>query len=126
MATRPTLSLIVITRNEEELIGQCLRSAAFCDELILVDSFSTDRTVAIAEELGARVFKQEFTNYVQQKQIALDHATSAWVLLLDADEQVTWDLAREIETILAEPVLADGYRIPSSAWKKKDLAGRLD
>jgi glycosyltransferase involved in cell wall biosynthesis len=111
MADRPTLSLIVITRNEEELIGQCLRSAAFCDELIVVDSFSTDRTVAIAEELGARVFKQEFTNYVQQKQIALDHATSAWVLLLDADEQVTWDLAREIETTLAAPVLADGYRI---------------
>jgi glycosyltransferase involved in cell wall biosynthesis len=111
MTNRPTLSLIVITRNEEELIGQCLRSASFCDELIVVDSFSTDRTVAIAEELGARVFRQEFTNYVRQKQMSLDQATSEWVLLLDADEQVTWDLAREIEAALAAPNPADGYRI---------------
>jgi glycosyltransferase involved in cell wall biosynthesis len=111
MAPRPTISLIVITHNEEALIGQCLRSAAFCDELIVVDSFSTDRTVAIAEELGARVFRQEFTNYVRQKQIALDHATCEWVLLLDADEQVTWDLAREIEAAVASPSAADGYRI---------------
>jgi glycosyltransferase involved in cell wall biosynthesis len=111
MTTRPTLSLIVITRNEEKLIGQCLRSASFCDELIVVDSFSTDRTVAIAEELGARVFRQEFTNYVRQKQLSLEQATSEWVLLLDADEQVTWDLAREIETTLAAPNPADGYRI---------------
>ncbi|HEX4211065.1 MAG TPA: glycosyltransferase family 2 protein [Candidatus Binataceae bacterium] len=111
MTCRPTLSLIVITRNEEELIGQCLRSAAFCDELVVVDSFSTDRTGAIAEELGARVFRQEFTNYVDQKQISLDYATSEWVLLLDADEQVTWDLEREIEATLAAPNPADGYRI---------------
>jgi glycosyltransferase involved in cell wall biosynthesis len=111
MTTRPTLSLIVITRNEEELIGQCLRSASFCDELIVVDLFSTDRTIAIAEELGARVFRQEFTNYVRQKQLSLDQATSDWVLLLDADEQVTWDLAREIEATLALPNPADGYRI---------------
>ncbi|HUN56584.1 MAG TPA: glycosyltransferase family 2 protein [Candidatus Binataceae bacterium] len=111
MSLRPTLSLIVITRNEEDLIGQCLRSASFCDELIVVDSFSTDRTVVIAEGLGARVFRQEFSNYVQQKQISLDHATSEWVLLLDADEQVTWDLAREIEATIASQNPADGYRI---------------
>jgi glycosyltransferase involved in cell wall biosynthesis len=111
MTPKPTLSLIVITHNEEELIGQCLRSASFCDELIVVDSFSTDRTVAIAEELGARVFRQEFTDYVRQKQISLDRATGEWVLLLDADEQVTWDLAREIETTLTSPDPADGYRI---------------
>ncbi|HEY2524806.1 MAG TPA: glycosyltransferase [Candidatus Binataceae bacterium] len=57
----PKISLIVITRNEEQLIGQCLKSAAgFCDELIVVDSFSTDRTVAIARALGARVFERPF------------------------------------------------------------------
>ena len=109
--SRPTISLIVITRDEEELIGQCLGSAkAFCDELVVVDSFSTDRTVAIAEGLGARVFQQEFTDYVRQKQAALDHATSDWVLLLDADEQATGDLGREIEAVVALPT-ADGYRI---------------
>jgi glycosyltransferase involved in cell wall biosynthesis len=111
MDTRPTISAIVITRDEEELIGQCLKSAAFCDELIVVDSFSTDRTVEIAKGLGARVFAQEFAGYVAQKQAALDRATSDWVLLLDADEQATWDLAREIERAIASPDAADGYRI---------------
>ncbi len=111
MASRPAISLIVITRDEEELIGQCLRSASFCNELIVVDSFSTDRTVEIAQGLGARVFQQEFTDYVRQKQIALDHATSEWVLLLDADEQATYDLDREIEAAVSSSGAADGYRI---------------
>jgi len=111
MAARPTISLIVITRDEEELIGQCLASASFCDELIVVDSNSTDRTVELAKGLGAQVFDQPFTDYVRQKQIALDHATSEWVLLLDADEQATHDLGVEIVRTISEPGAADGYRI---------------
>lgn len=111
MASRPTIALIVITRDEEALIGQCLRSAAFCDERIVVDSFSSDGTVRIAEESGAHVFRQEFTNYVRQKQIALDQASCEWVLLLDADEQVTWELARQIEATITSPDPCDGYRI---------------
>jgi glycosyltransferase involved in cell wall biosynthesis len=111
-ATRPTVSLIVIARDEEEMIGGCLNSAAsFCNELIVVDSFSTDRTVEIAKSLGARVFQQDFTDYVRQKQIALDYATSEWVLLLDADEQATYDLGREIEDVIDSSSPADGYRI---------------
>jgi glycosyltransferase involved in cell wall biosynthesis len=111
METRPTISLIVITRDEEELIGQCLASAWFCDELIVVDSNSTDRTVELARERGAQVFEQPFTDYVRQKQIALDHATGEWVLLLDADEQATHDLGREIIRTIGAPAAADGYRI---------------
>jgi glycosyltransferase involved in cell wall biosynthesis len=112
VGARPTVSLIVIAHNEAELIGQCLGSArSFCDELVLVDSFSTDQTVAIAERLGARVYQQEFTDYVRQKQAALDRATSDWVLLLDADEQATYDLGREITAAIAAPAPAAGYRI---------------
>jgi glycosyltransferase involved in cell wall biosynthesis len=111
MTPRPTISLIVITRDEEQLIGQCLASASFCDELIVVDSNSTDRTVEIARGLGAKVFDQPFTDYVRQKQIALDHATCEWVLLLDADEQATHDLGAEIVTTISSPTAADGYRI---------------
>ena len=111
MTPRPTISLIVITRDEEQLIGQCLASGSFCDELIVVDSNSTDRTVEIATALGAKVFTQPFTNYVWQKQIALDHATSEWVLLLDADEQATHDLGGEIVNTISAPGAADGYRI---------------
>jgi glycosyltransferase involved in cell wall biosynthesis len=102
----------VITRDEEAFIGPCLESArSFCDELIVVDSLSTDRTVEIAKGLGTLVFEQEFTNYVRQKQIALDHATSEWVFLLDADEQATYELGREIERTLSASDSADGFRI---------------
>jgi glycosyltransferase involved in cell wall biosynthesis len=108
----PAVSLIVVTRDEEALIGQCLAgSSSFCREMIVVDSFSTDRTVEIARKMGAQVIQHEFTGYVRQKQMALDHATSEWVLLLDADEQATWELAREIENVLSSPNPADGYRI---------------
>ena len=71
MAARPRLALIVIARNEEELIGECLHSASLCDENIVVDSFSTDRTVEIARCHGARVYQREFPGYIAQKQFAL-------------------------------------------------------
>jgi len=109
----PPVSLIVITRDEEGAIGQCLASAkTFCRELVVVDSGSTDRTVEIARGLGATVIEHEFTDYVRQKQIALDHASSEWVLLLDADEQATYELGREIERAISSLDAADGYRIP--------------
>jgi len=111
MAEAPEISLIVVTRDEEELIGQCLKSAWFCRELIVVDSGSTDRTVEIARGLGAKVFQHEFTDYVRQKQIALDHASGEWVLLLDADEQATYALGVEIRHALRAPSVFDGYRI---------------
>jgi glycosyltransferase involved in cell wall biosynthesis len=108
----PKVSLIVITRNEEELIGQCLNSAAaFCDELIVVDSFSTDRTAEIARGLGARVFERPFEGYIAQKQFALEQAGGEWVFSLDADEQATWELGSEIRATLARPQAAAGYRV---------------
>jgi glycosyltransferase involved in cell wall biosynthesis len=110
MAEHPRISLITITRDEEALIAQCLKSAWFCDEKIVIDSFSTDNTVAIARDLGANVVQHEFTNYVMQKQMALDRATGDWVLLMDADEQATHDLGEEILRAVASDE-ADGYRI---------------
>ncbi|MGO9062838.1 MAG: glycosyltransferase family 2 protein [Candidatus Binataceae bacterium] len=110
-AARPKLALIVISRNEEDLIGDCLRSASICEERIVVDSFSTDRTVEIALGLGARVFQRGFEGYVKQKQFALEQATADWVLSLDADEQLTHALRREIEATIGGPNPADGYEI---------------
>jgi glycosyltransferase involved in cell wall biosynthesis len=108
-----SVSLIVITRDEEATIGQCLASASpLCRELVVVDSGSTDRTVEIARSMGASVIAHEFTDYVRQKQIALDHASCEWVLLLDADEQATYELRREIERVICSSHAADGYRIP--------------
>ena len=111
MTAHPSISLITITRNEEALIGQCLRSAWFCDEKIVIDSLSADRTVEIARAAGASVVEHEFTNYVMQKQMALDRATGEWVLLMDADEQATHDLGEEILTAVSSPDAADGYRV---------------
>ncbi len=111
MSEPPKISLITITKNEQALIGQCLASAWFCREKIVVDSFSDDRTVEIARAAGAQVFQHEFTNYVMQKQMALDRASGDWVLLMDADEQATHDLGEEILRTLAAPSANDGYRI---------------
>jgi len=108
MSDRPKISLITIARDEEALIGQCLKSAWFCDEKIIVDSFSTDKTVEIARGLGANVVQHEFTNYVMQKQMALDRAAGDWVLLMDADEQATHDLGEEIIRAVSSPNAADG------------------
>jgi glycosyltransferase involved in cell wall biosynthesis len=108
----PKISLIVITRNEEDLIGQCLKSvAAFCDELIVVDSFSTDRTADIARSLGAQVFQRPFEGFISQKQFALEQARGEWVFSLDADEQATWELGSEIRATLGKPQAAAGYRV---------------
>src|SRR5258707_5376246 len=111
MSERTKISLITITRDEEALIGQCLKSAWFCDEKIIIDSFSTDKTVEIPRGLGADVVQHEFTNCVTQKQMALDRATGDWVLLMDADEQATHDLGEEILRAVSSPDTADGYKI---------------
>ncbi|HXW83930.1 MAG TPA: glycosyltransferase family 2 protein [Candidatus Binataceae bacterium] len=111
MSAPPKISLITVTKNEEALIGQCLDSAWFCDEKIVIDSFSTDRTVEIARAAGADVTQHEFTGYVTQKQMALDRAHGDWVLLMDADEQATHDLGAEITRELASPAPQPGYRI---------------
>jgi glycosyltransferase involved in cell wall biosynthesis len=111
MTPRPSLALIVITRNEEQLISECLRSSSICDEIIVVDSFSTDRTVEIALGLGARVFQRKFEGYIRQKQFALEQATADWVLSLDADEQLTHGLRQEIEATICGTQPAAGYKI---------------
>lgn len=105
------LSVIIITKNEAANIRSCLESVAWADEIIVVDSGSTDTTVDICRELGAKVFVHDWEGFGAQKNRALDHATCPWVLSIDADERVTPELRAEIEEVLAAP-RADGYRIP--------------
>jgi tetraacyldisaccharide 4'-kinase len=82
------ISAFLITKNEEKNIRACLESLAFCNEIIVVDSGSSDLTCRIAEEMGARVLYREFSGYTEQKQFALDMCSNDWVLSLDADERV--------------------------------------
>ncbi len=105
------LSAAVIAKNEEDKIGDCLDSLSFCDEIVVVDSGSTDATAKIAESKGARVTFHEWEGHVGQKNFALDQTNGAWVLSLDADERVSDELRVEIMTQMKRPT-ADGYAIP--------------
>lgn len=97
----PLLSVVVITKNEERNISECLASLTFCDEVIILDNGSTDRTVSIAREAGANVIQTtEWLGYGPQKQVALAHARGRWVLSVDADERVSAGLADEIRQVI--------------------------
>jgi len=98
-ASRAGLSACVITRDEEDRIGDCLDSLAFCDEVVLVDSHSTDRTREIAEARGARVFERDWPGFGPQREFAAEQARNDWVLCIDADERVSQELRREIEAL---------------------------
>lgn len=95
-----TLSVIVITLNEEKNIGRCLESVKWANEIIVVDSGSTDKTIEIAESYGAKVYEQGWPGDGPQKYFGIEHATCEWCLVLDADEEVTPELARSIKDVL--------------------------
>jgi glycosyltransferase involved in cell wall biosynthesis len=107
----PGLSVVVTTYNEQERVGECLARLAFADEVLVVDSFSTDQTAAIAAQHGARVLQHEYRSPAAQKNWALPQAAHDWVLIVDADELVTEDLAAEIRRTIANPQARDGYLV---------------
>ena len=111
---RPTLSAIVITRNEAHNLHDCLQSMqGLVDEIVVVDSQSTDNTVAIAQQHGAKVTQPpDWPGFGPQKNRALDLATCDWVLSLDADERVTPALAAEIQQVLQASKTDVAYKLP--------------
>lgn len=110
-----SLSVIIITKNEAEDIRGCLESVAWADEIIVVDTDSTDGTAAICRELGAQVHVHDWPGFGAQKNRALDYATYDWVLSLDADERVTPELRREMEIVMRESAAIAAYDIPRSS-----------
>ena len=107
-----SLSVTIITLNEAAHIAAAIRSVSWADEIIVVDSGSTDDTVTIARNAGARVETRGWTGWVDQKNYAAELATHDWILSLDADERVTPDLATEIRALLAGTPAHVAYRIP--------------
>jgi glycosyltransferase involved in cell wall biosynthesis len=112
--TRPTsreLSIVVMTFNEEQNLGRCLESVKDLGvEIVVLDSYSTDRTVDIAKESGARVVFHPFTNHVEQRKKLLTLPQHDWILMLDADEYISAELRDSIQAVLIYPD-ADGYAI---------------
>ncbi|MGB7069120.1 MAG: glycosyltransferase family 2 protein [Pyrinomonadaceae bacterium] len=110
------ISAVIISFNEEKNIAKALSSVSWADELLVIDSESTDNTRAIAESLGARVIIKKWPGFAEQKQFATDSAAHDLILSLDADERVTAGLRDEIEALLRSEVLADGYRISRQSY----------
>lgn len=108
--SRPRISVLVPTRNEERDLPECLESVRWADEIVVVDSESTDRTQAIATERGARVIVRPFDDFSSQKNWALPQLSHDWVLWLDADERADALLARSVTGLPHEPS-ADAYAI---------------
>lgn len=110
---RLPISCVVICGNEAKCIRACLESVAWCDEVIVVDSYSTDGTWEIIQEYTPHVLRRAWSGHVEQKQYALDHAHHPWVLNVDADECVTPALRLEIEEILSHDGRGyDGFLVP--------------
>ena len=105
------LTVIIPAHNEEANLGDCLESVRWADEILVVDSFSTDGTLEIAREFGARILQHEYVYSARQKNWAIPRAIHPWVLLVDADERVTPDLREEIQAVLDEGPGHDGYWI---------------
>ncbi len=111
--TRPTLSVAIVAKNEEANLGRILPGvAALADEIVLVDSGSTDGTVALAESFGARVVYLPWPGYGAQVNNALRACTGEWVFSLDADEAFTPELAGEIRQIIADSPQYEAYWVP--------------
>lgn len=111
------LSVILITKNEEANLKDCLESVSFANEIIIVDSQSTDQTISIAQSFGAKVeITSDWPGFGPQKNRALNLATQDWVLSIDADERVTPELKNEILEVIQSNSGQDCYAIPRSSW----------
>jgi glycosyltransferase involved in cell wall biosynthesis len=105
-----TLTVIMPTYNEEAYVEAALRSVSFVDEIIVIDSFSTDRTLEISKKYTSHILQRTFDNFSNQKNFALEQATGDWILFLDADERITYPLQLEIQKAI-ESDSCSGYKL---------------
>ena len=106
------LSVTIITKNEEKNIGRCLASLKWADEIVVVDTNSTDRTVEICRQHTEQIFGESWHGYGKQKNICAMHAKNRWILNIDADEVVTSASAEEIQKVLKEGPQYPAYQFP--------------
>ena len=110
------LSVAIITHNEEKNIRRTLESVKWADEIVVVDSGSADKTVAICREYTDKVIHQDWPGFARQKNAAIERTSGDWILSLDADEPIEPALAEEIRVIISQPGSFDGYRMPRKTF----------
>jgi glycosyltransferase involved in cell wall biosynthesis len=120
MASKPPVSVFILSRNEELKIGPALESVSWAAETVVIDSFSTDRTAEIAASRGARVVQVEFLRFGELRRAGIQHTTQPWILSLDSDERCTPEARDEILGIVNDPASADAYLVP----RRNILLGR--
>lgn len=108
----PGLAAVILTKNEERHIGECLDSLDWADDRVVFDDFSSDHTAEVARERGARVLEHRFENFAAQRNAALDRVKATWILFVDADERATTSLAEEIARVIADV----GDDVPAGWW----------
>lgn len=113
---RAPISVIIITKNEENVISGCINSVSWADEIIVVDANSSDKTAAISKKLGAKVtVTKEWHGFGHQKNLALNLASNEWVLSVDADEIVTAQLKQEIQEVIQSTSENQAFQIPRAS-----------
>lgn len=106
------ISVSIITKNEAQNLPQCLKSIDFADQIVIVDSGSTDKTIQIARDFGCEVYEEDWKGFGAQKQSAIDKCRNPWVLVLDADERIPAETASRIMEISCANEAAAGYSLP--------------
>ncbi len=111
------LSAVILTKNEEKNIGRAIKSVDFCDEILVVDDYSQDKTIENARKLGARIVSNHLNDdFSMQRNFAIERAKGEWVLFIDADEVVSPELKHEIKRLLYLPVSDTAYYIKRRDW----------
>ncbi len=117
---RLPLSVAIITKDEADRLPDCLDSVSFAAQVVVVDSSISDRTVEVAKQRGAVVYREPWQGYGRQKQLAIDRCQQPWILVLDADERVSSELSRELAALLAAGSICAAYSLP----RKNFFCGR--
>lgn len=110
------LSVTIITQNEVDNIGRCLESVIWADEIVVVDSGSTDGTLEICERYKCKIIKTEWRGFGPTKHLAVEHASNDWIFSIDSDEEVTPQLRQEIEALFSSEPKQNAYRVKRSSF----------
>ncbi len=116
LTNKITISAVIITFNEKKNITRCLNSLKWVDEIIVIDSGSTDKTCEIAKKMGAKTYHNPWPGYGMQKRFGIEKTTHPWVIVVNADEEVTQELAKNIQSAIQSASENSCYKIKRSAY----------